>query len=118
MVAMNTHGELDGGAVNSTARRRRERRLRAWHRHERWTVAMEVAARFHHSVGDSEQLVVKRDLDAAIKAILGKIAVGCAAPCGQRTLFVLVEMSPVSKPVKLLVGLSPVPSSSSASCGS
>ena len=31
------------------AARRRERRLRAWHRHERLTVAMELATALHHS---------------------------------------------------------------------
>ena len=31
------------------ARRRRERQHRAWHRHERMTVAMELAVALHHS---------------------------------------------------------------------
>ena len=31
------------------AQRPRERGLRAWHRHERWTVAMELAIALHHS---------------------------------------------------------------------
>ena len=56
---MNKHGELDGGAVNSTARRRRE------------------------------QQVVKRELVAAIKAILGKIVVVCAAPWSSKSASLL-----------------------------
>ena len=32
-----------------SARRRRERQLRAWHRHEQNTVAMELATALHHS---------------------------------------------------------------------
>ena len=36
-------------AGTSSARRRRERRLRSWLRHERMTVAMELAAATHHS---------------------------------------------------------------------
>ena len=71
---------------------------------------MELVARFHHSVGHSEQLVVKRDLDAAIKVILGKVAVGRAALGGQGAQSALVEMSSVPKPAKLFAGLSPVPS--------
>ena len=39
--------DLAGGA----ARRRRERRLRSWLRHERMTVRMELAAALHHSAG-------------------------------------------------------------------
>ena len=34
---------------SSAARRRRERRLRSWLRHERMTVRMELAAALHHS---------------------------------------------------------------------
>ena len=45
-VATPAHGELVGDAATSAARRRRERRLRVWHRHERRTVAMELSARF------------------------------------------------------------------------
>ena len=37
------------GAGTSSARRRRERRLRSWLKHERMTVAMELAAATHHS---------------------------------------------------------------------
>ena len=37
----------EGGS--GAARRRRERRLRAWHRHVRTTVAMELATALHHS---------------------------------------------------------------------
>ena len=43
-----TSTEVDG-AGTSSARRRRERRLRSWWRHERMTVAMELAAATHHS---------------------------------------------------------------------
>ena len=43
VVAMSDH------AGTSSARRRRERRLRSWLRHERMTVAMELAAATHHS---------------------------------------------------------------------
>ena len=39
--------DLAGGAT----RRRRERRLRSWLRHERMTVRMELAAALHHSAG-------------------------------------------------------------------
>ena len=38
-------GERDAGS----ARRRRERRLRSWLRHERMTVAAELSAALHHS---------------------------------------------------------------------
>ena len=43
-----TSMEVDG-AGTSSERRRRERRLRSWLRHERMTVAMELAATTHHS---------------------------------------------------------------------
>ena len=36
-------------AGHGAAWRRRERQLRAWHRHERMTVAMELATALHHS---------------------------------------------------------------------
>ena len=36
-------------AGHGAARRRRGRQLRAWHRHERMTVAMELATALHHS---------------------------------------------------------------------
>ena len=42
--------ERDGSGVGS-ARRRRERRLRSWWRHERMTVAAELAVALHHSRG-------------------------------------------------------------------
>ena len=38
-------------AGTSAAKRRRERRLRSMLRHERQTVAMELAAALHHSCG-------------------------------------------------------------------
>ena len=41
---MSLHGELAGAT-----KRRRGRRLRAWHRHVRTTVAMELATALHHS---------------------------------------------------------------------
>ena len=41
---MESHGERAGAAA-----RRRGRRLRAWHRHVRTTVAMELATALHHS---------------------------------------------------------------------
>ena len=43
-----TFMEVDG-AGTSSARKRRERRLRSWLRHERMTVALELAAATHHS---------------------------------------------------------------------
>ena len=45
VVDMPLHGEHAAGA----AKRRRDRRLRAWHRHVRTTVAMELATALHHS---------------------------------------------------------------------
>ena len=39
----------DRAHVSGSARRRRERRLRSWLRHERMTVRMELAAALHHS---------------------------------------------------------------------
>ena len=43
--AMECHGERVTGA----AKRRRERRLRSWSKHERQTVAMALAEALHHS---------------------------------------------------------------------
>ena len=40
----------DAGGGTGSARHRRERRLRQWHRHERMTVAMALAEFTHHSV--------------------------------------------------------------------
>ena len=45
---MECHGDLAGRGVGS-ARRRRERRLRSWAKHERMTVAMALATVTHHS---------------------------------------------------------------------
>ena len=45
---MQCHGDLAGRGVGS-ARRRRERRLRAALRHEQQTVAMVLSAALHHS---------------------------------------------------------------------
>ena len=42
--------ERDGSGVGS-ARRRRERRLRSWWRHERTTIAAQLAVALHHSRG-------------------------------------------------------------------
>ena len=39
---------MDGGRAGD-ARRRRDRRLWAWHRHVKLTVAMELATALHHS---------------------------------------------------------------------
>ena len=43
----------------SSARRRRDRQLRAWHRHVRTTVAMELATALHHSAQGWEKRVVE-----------------------------------------------------------
>ena len=53
-VDMLLHGECDSGA----AKRRRERRLRSWLKHERQTVRMALAEALHHSSGTSPS---KRD---------------------------------------------------------
>ena len=45
---MECHGDLAGREVGS-ARRRRERRLWSWLRHERMTVAAALAEALHHS---------------------------------------------------------------------
>ena len=47
--------EVDG--VSGAARRRKERRLRAWLRHERQSVAAAVAEALHHSAGPREKVV-------------------------------------------------------------
>ena len=47
---MSLHGELAGAA-----KRRRDRRLRAWHHHVRTTVAIELAAALHHSAQRVEE---------------------------------------------------------------
>ena len=44
VVAMECHGEHGG-----STRRRRQRRLRQWHRHERMTVAVALAEATHHA---------------------------------------------------------------------
>ena len=53
-VTVMFHHPADGSFANrahgsGSARRRRERRLRSWLRHERMTVRMELAAALHHS---------------------------------------------------------------------
>ena len=47
-------GERDAGS----ARRRRDRRLRSWLRHERMTVAAELSAALHHSRDGERELYV------------------------------------------------------------
>ena len=47
-------------AGTGAARRRRERRLRAWLRHERQSVAAAVAEALHHSAGPREKVVERR----------------------------------------------------------
>ena len=47
-------------AGTGAARRRRERRLRAWLRHERQSVAAAVAEALHHSAGLREKVVERR----------------------------------------------------------
>ena len=59
--------------VTGAARRRRERRLRAWHRHVQTAAATEQATALHHCaqrprtrvVGGPEQFVENRGLDEA-----------------------------------------------------
>ena len=46
-------------AERGAAVRRRERLLRAWHRHERLTVAMELATALHHSAQRPGKKVVE-----------------------------------------------------------
>ena len=46
--------------ATSAAKRRRERRLRAWLRHERQSIAMHLAEALHHSAGSSWTKVVER----------------------------------------------------------
>ena len=43
---------MDAERASGAAKRRRERRLRSWWRHERMTVAAELAVALHHSRGD------------------------------------------------------------------
>ena len=50
-VAMECHGERVSGA----AKRRRERRLRQWHRHERLTVQMALCEALHHAAPQVER---------------------------------------------------------------
>ena len=50
--------EVDG--ATGAAARRRQRRLRAWLRHERQSVAAAVAEALHHSAGPREKVVEKR----------------------------------------------------------
>ena len=62
----------------SSARRRRDRQLRAWHRHVRTTVAMELATALHHSAQGLKKRVVEEpreeELPVEYKATSGQIA--------------------------------------------
>ena len=62
----------------SSARRRRDRQLRAWHRHVRTTVAMELATALHHSAQGLKNRVVEEpreeELPVVHKATSGQIA--------------------------------------------
>ena len=51
--------EVDG--ASGAARRRRERRLRAWLRHERQSVAAALAEALHHSSGPKKKVVERRE---------------------------------------------------------
>ena len=46
----------------SNARRRRERRLRSWWRHEAQSVAAALSAARHHSAGPREKVVTRREV--------------------------------------------------------
>ena len=48
--------EVHGERVSGAARRRRQRRLRQWHRHERLAVQMALATAAHHSAQPDEAL--------------------------------------------------------------
>ena len=61
---------MDGERVTGAARRRRERRLRSWLKHERQTVRMVLAETFHHSSAPfppkfREELVERQEQHAA-----------------------------------------------------
>ena len=65
--------ECDCGA----ARRRRERRLRSWLKHERQTVRMVLAETFHHSLAPfppqfKEEWVGRHEQHAALRGLDGK----------------------------------------------
>ena len=55
----------------SSARRRRDRQLRAWHRHVRTTVAMELATALHHSAQGPKKRVAEepREEELLVKLI-------------------------------------------------
>ena len=61
----------------SSARRRRDRQLRAWHRHVRTTVAMELSTALHHSAQGLKKRVVEEpreeELPVEHKATSGQI---------------------------------------------
>ena len=57
--------DLAGGA----ARRRRERRLRSWLRHERVTMRMELAAALHHSAGPGTNDAVRSQKTASSRGV-------------------------------------------------
>ena len=62
-AAGGSHGRLRG--CRSSFARRRDRQLRAWHRHVRTTVAMELATALHHSA---------RELQFASTALVSSVA--------------------------------------------
>ena len=52
-------------AGHCSAPRRRERQLRAWHRHVKMTAAMELATAFHHSAQPARPVVEEpREVEA------------------------------------------------------
>ena len=85
------YGERDGSGVGS-ARRRRERRLRSWWRHERTTVAAEFVVALHHNrdVGPGMHVGLRAQKTASsggrrpgvLKEPVPPVVVECAArPC-------------------------------------
>ena len=66
--------ERDGSGVGS-ARRRRERRLRSWWRHERMTVAAELAVALHHSRGVGPACTARSPTGTDACELSGKAAV-------------------------------------------
>ena len=90
--------DLAGGA----ARRRRERRLRSWLRHERMTVRMELAAALHHSAGPVTNDAVRSQKTVSSRGVrLGvlqdpapQLAVEHAAcPCSGAPLLVVPSLA-------------------------
>ena len=78
-------GERDAGSP----RRRRERRLRSWLRHERMTVAAELSAALHHSRGGGREQYVglraqKSDSAAVVEEVEYETQGQNAPPPGSR----------------------------------